>query len=72
MEIHHHPHSPRKSSHTIYMNSLCFFLAVTASFCVENLREYYVEQQRARQFAGLLVADLRKTLSFIRERINCL
>jgi hypothetical protein len=64
MEIHHHAHSSReKFSHYLY-EFFMFFLAVTASFCVENLREHYMEQQRAKQFAGLLVADLKKDINF--------
>jgi hypothetical protein len=64
MEIHHHAHSPRtKFFHYVY-EFFMFFLAVTASFCVENVREHYVEQQRAKQFASLLVADLKKDVLF--------
>ena len=64
MEVHHHPHSPRERfSHYLY-EFFMFFLAVTASFCVENLREHYIEEQRAKQFASLLVADLKKDIIF--------
>lgn len=64
MEVHHHAHTPReKFSHYLY-EFFMFFLAVTASFCVENLREHYIEQQRAKQFASLLVIDLEKDTAF--------
>ena len=64
MDIHHHAHTPRENfSHYLY-EFFMLFLAVTASFCVENLREHYIEQQRARQFAGLLITDLKKDTVF--------
>ena len=67
MEIHHHPHSPRqKFSHYLY-EFFMFFLAVTASFCVENWREHYIEQERAKQFAQLLIDDLSKDIDFYKE-----
>src|SRR4051812_38441206 len=64
MEVHHHAHTRReKFCHYLY-EFFMFFLAVTASFCVENLRERYVEQQRAKQFAALLINDLKKDAAF--------
>jgi hypothetical protein len=35
------------------------FLAVTAGFFVENMRENYIEHHRAKQFSKQLLADLR-------------
>lgn len=67
MEVHAHTHteSPpagragKKWTHYLW-EFLMLFLAVTAGFFTENLREHYVERQRAYEFAESLIIDLQK------------
>jgi len=60
MEVHTHPHTPRKKFTHYLWEFFMLFLAVTAGFFMENLREHYVERQRAHEFAESLIADLKK------------
>lgn len=55
MEIHPHSnhHRPR------FYEFLMLFLAVTASFFVENIREYYIERHREKQFIESFILDLQ-------------
>ncbi len=51
MEVHHHPHVHHSKKWKNYLYEfLMLFLAVTAGFFVENLRENYIEHHRAKQF----------------------
>ncbi len=60
MEVHHHPHVHHSKKWKNYLYEfLMLFLAVTAGFIVENMREEYIEQHRAKQFSKQLLADLR-------------
>jgi hypothetical protein len=56
----HHPHSPHpKKKFTDYLfEFFLLFLAVTAGFFVENIREHYVERQREVQYVSSLISDL--------------
>jgi len=47
------------------------FLAVFCGFLAENLREHYVEHQRARQYAILLYADIKED-TWVRDGGRCL
>ena len=59
MEIHHHPHIHHKKKwHDYLFEFFMFFLAVSSGFFVENLREHYVEHQRAKEYAAMLRKDL--------------
>jgi hypothetical protein len=58
MEVHSHSHTPRKRWTHYFWEFLMLFLAVTLGFFVENRREHYVEHQRAKVFARLLIDDL--------------
>ena len=64
MEIQHkHHHDPpghkEKAWKHYFFEFLMLFFAITAGFFVENQREHYIEHKRARDFARLLVDDLR-------------
>ena len=64
MEVHHHSHPSTSSGHrkkwTHYLwEFLMLFLAVTLGFFVENQREHYVENHRAKEYAKLLIDDLQ-------------
>ena len=59
MEVHHHGHVHERTKWKEYLfQFLMLFLAVTLGFFVENQREHYVENKRAKEFAKLLVDDL--------------
>ena len=59
MEVHAHTHTPRKKWTHYFWEFLMLFLAVTLGFFVENQREHFIEQARAKQFATSLYEDLR-------------
>ena len=59
MEVHAHTHTPRKKWTHYFWEFLMLFLAVTLGFLVENQREHYIEHKRAKDFASLLVDDLK-------------
>jgi hypothetical protein len=62
MEI-HHPHSaPKKEKHFKHylFEFLMLFLAVSAGFLVENMREHYVESKREATFIKSYVEDLKQ------------
>ncbi len=58
MEVHAHTHTPRKKWTHYFWEFFMLFLAVTLGFFVENQREHYIEHNRAKVFARLLVDDL--------------
>ena len=59
MEVHHHGHLHTDKKWKEYLfQFLMLFLAITLGFFVENQREHYIENQRAKVFAKLLVNDL--------------
>jgi hypothetical protein len=66
MEVHHHSHSARKKWSHYFWEFLMLFLAVTLGFFVENRREHYIEDQRAKKYAQMLVDDLM----FDREELS--
>ena len=65
MEVPHHAHSTAKKWTHYFWEFFMLFLAVTAGFFMENLREHYVERQRAHEFAESLIADLRKDTAML-------
>ncbi|HLF45189.1 MAG TPA: hypothetical protein VI548_02115 [Chitinophagaceae bacterium] len=60
MEVHAHTHTPRKKWTHYFWEFLMLFMAVSAGFLVENQREHYIEQQRAKVYATNLYEDLKK------------
>ena len=59
MEVHHHPHTPRKKWTHYFWEFLMLFLAVFCGFLAENIREHKIEQHRAKEFAKSLIKDLQ-------------
>ena len=59
MEVHQHTHSERNKFKDYLCEFLMLFLAVTLGFFVENQRDHYVEHQRAKEYAKLLIDDLQ-------------
>jgi hypothetical protein len=69
MEVHHHSsvHHSKKWSDYLF-EFFMLFLAVTAGFIVENLREHHMENKRAAQFSKHLLGDLRLDSVFFEKR----
>jgi hypothetical protein len=61
MEVHHHTtqHKEKHFKHYLF-EFLMLFLAISAGFLVENLREHYVENNRERIFIKSFVEDLKQ------------
>lgn len=62
MEVPHHAHGHKTSRNwKSYVGEfLMLFFAVFSGFIAENLRENYVERERAHQYINSMVADLQK------------
>ena len=62
MEVHHHSNSSIKEKHFRHylFDFLMLFLAVSAGFFVENIREHYVEKKRAGELGASLIKDMQK------------
>ena len=58
MEVHHHPHTPRKKWTHYFWEFLLLFLAVLCGFLAENFREHQVEHKREKQYMRSLLNDL--------------
>lgn len=58
----HHTHAPAKEKHFKHylFEFLMLFLAVSAGFFVENIREHYVEKKRATVLTASLIKDMQK------------
>ena len=69
MEVHHHAHTSRKKWTHYFWEFLMLFLAITLGFLVENQREHYIENARAKEFAVLMYEDLKKDTTFFRKGI---
>ena len=72
MEV-HHPHSaPVKEKHFKHylFEFLMLFLAISAGFLVENMREHYVEGKRERDFIKSYVEDLKQDTAKIVANIK--
>lgn len=59
MEVHHHSHTPRKKWTHFIWEFFMLFLAVTAGFFVENLREHRIEAKREKKLMKALLLDLQ-------------
>ena len=59
MEVHPHGHVHEKKKWKEYLfQFLMLFLAITLGFFVENQREHYIENKRAKEYARMLTDDL--------------
>ena len=73
MEVPHHGHNaPKKEKHFKHylFEFLMLFLAVSAGFLVENLREHYVEHKREKEFIKSYIEDLKQDTAKIRANIE--
>ena len=69
MEVHAHTHSPRKKWTHYLWEFLMLFLAVSAGFFVENQREHFIENQRAKQLAKNLYKEIFADSIALQEKI---
>lgn len=70
MEVHHHPHhnhSHKKKWKEYFFEFLMLFLAVTLGFFVENQREHYIENLRAKEFSKSLIQDFQNDIATIQR-----
>ncbi len=61
MEVHHHPdlHHKKKNFREYFLEFLMIFLAVTMGFIAENVREYFADAQKEKQYIFSLYEDLQ-------------
>jgi len=73
MEVHHHHHHEpghQKKLKDYLSEFLMLFLAVSAGFFAENMRDHYIEHSRAKEFAGSLLSDLKEDTAALRAAIE--
>ncbi|HEX5152484.1 MAG TPA: hypothetical protein VFW07_13635 [Parafilimonas sp.] len=72
MEVHKHPHhvTHKKKFGEYFLEFLMLFLAVFLGFIAENIREHYVEHERARVFAASMVNELEGDTAELRGYIS--
>jgi len=63
MEVHAHSHSQGKKWTHYFWEFFMMFLAVFCGFLAENQREHIVEGSRAKEYAALLLEDLKNDSS---------
>jgi len=59
MEVHRHSHSAKKKWKDHFWDFIMLFLAISAGFLAENIREKYVEDFREREIMHALLQDLQ-------------
>jgi hypothetical protein len=59
MEVHHHPNVEKKNFKEYFLEFLMIFLAVTMGFFAENIREYFADSQKEKQYIQSLCEDLK-------------
>lgn len=64
MEVHHHSHHPKKWKEYI-TEFLMLFAAVTLGFLAENIREGYVEKERAHELISSFIQDVNHNVEYI-------
>jgi len=60
MEVHSHPHAPRKKWTHYLWEFLMLFLAVFCGFLAENQREHMADHQREKEYIKSFVEDLKQ------------
>ncbi len=72
MEVHHHAHHShgKKTWKEYFWEFLMLFLAVFCGFLAENIREHKIENQRAGEYAMLLVKDLENDTTALQSASN--
>jgi hypothetical protein len=72
MEVHHHPdlQHKRKNFRKYFLEFLMIFLAVTMGFFAENIREYFSDSQKEKQYVASLSEDLKKDTAALHYSIR--
>ena len=71
MEVHHPHHPTHKKKWSEYtLEFVMLFTAVSLGFFAENLRESYVEKERAHELVTSLIKDVEKNVVFIDSLIK--
>lgn len=66
MEVHHPHHPSHKKKWSEYLlEFLMLFLAVSLGFVAENVREHYVEKERAHELLGSVMNDVKSNIKLI-------
>ncbi len=60
MEVHAHSHTARKKWTHYFWEFLMLFMAISAGFLVENMREHYIEKKREKVLIKSYVEDLKQ------------
>ena len=71
MEV-HHPHHPshKKKWNEYLLEFFMLFFAVTLGFLAENIRDQYVEKERAHELIFQLKADIQNNIHLIDSVVN--
>src|SRR5690242_2813587 len=72
MEVHHHTHHTHEKRNwkSYFWEFLMLFLAVTLGFFVENQREHYIEDKRAKEFSKSLIEDMQNDKVAVQTQIK--
>ena len=72
MEVSHHAHSHQSAKNwKSYVGEfLMLFLAVFSGFIAENLRESYVEKEKAHEYISSMISDLQKDTLQLEQTIR--
>jgi len=72
MEVHKHPHHVmhKKKWNEYLVEFFMLFLAVFLGFVAENIREHFVEQKRAKEYAQSLYNDLKKDSAYLNRIVS--
>ena len=71
MEVHHHTSQVKEKHFKHYLfEFLMLFLAISAGFLVENLREHYIEGKREKDFIKSYVEDMKQDTAKIAANIQ--
>ena len=65
MEVHAHTHTPRKKWTHYFWEFLMLFLAVFCGFLAEYQLEHKIERDRAKEYASLLLEDLKHDSAYV-------
>ena len=70
MEVHHHPHTPRKKWTHYFWEFLMLFLAVFCGFLAEYQLEHKIERDREKEYIHTLISDLQEDTTSLTNFIS--
>src|SRR4026209_2722088 len=70
MEVHHHPHTPRKKWTHYFWEFLMLFLAVFCGFFAEYQLEHKIEKDREKQYMKSMIDDLKADTLMLQKNIT--